>query len=191
MHAHVTRRSAILVLGVPGSGKSALCRLISQRGHAIWFSASTILREHARRNPLTTTTWREGWALGQNAPDEDVLPILWHAYAQFEDTTILLDGYPRTSIQLRDFIQRGGQISATLLLSVKNNTALSRIVVRSKMSKRLDDDLEVAERRIKMEQHRITELLRCPEIEQRVLRIDAEPKEGDVAAVVLAALAAY
>jgi adenylate kinase family enzyme len=190
IHIHGTGRSAILVLGVPGSGKSTLCRSVSQQGHAIWFSASMVLRDYAHRNPLTTTTWCDCWARGQNAPDEEVLPVLWDAYVRSEDATILLDGYPRTSIQLRDFSRRGGQISAIFLLSVGAVTALSRITARSKVSMRSDDELDIAKQRIEAEWRRIAELLHRPEIEQKTICINAESDEGQVVADVLARLTA-
>lgn len=186
-HAHTLARSAILILGVPGSGKSALCRSISEQGHATWLSASSVLRDHSHRNPLITAAWRARWALGQNAPDEEVLPVLWDAYARCKGP-VLLDGYPRTSVQLRDFFQRGGRLSTTVSLSVSDCTALSRIAGRSVAQDRLDDDIDVAKTRIEAERHRISELVRCPEIDSRISHINAELTQGDMVAETLAVL---
>lgn len=164
-----------------------MCRSISQQGRGIWFSASSILRDHAHRNPLMTTAWRDHWELGQNAPDEEVLPVLWDAYAQCKGP-ILLDGYPRTSAQLRDFFQRGGRLSATVLLSVSDCTALSRIADRSVVQDRLDNNIDVAKTRIEAERHRISALVRCPEIDMRISHINAELTHSDMVADTLAVL---
>lgn len=91
-------------------------------------------------------------------------------------------------MQLRDFSRRGGRISATLLLSVDTETALSRITARSKFSTRSDDEFEIVKQRINQERHRMSELLRCPEIEKKLFPITAESDEAHVVVDVLDAL---
>lgn len=83
---HDRGKSAILVLGIPGSGKSTLCKLVSQQGYGTWFSASAVLRDYAHRNPLATAIWHDYWTRGRNAPDNEVLSVLWSAYDRSEDT---------------------------------------------------------------------------------------------------------
>lgn len=91
-------------------------------------------------------------------------------------------------MQLRDFSRQGGRIAATLLLSIDTETALSRIVERSKFSTRSDDEFEIVKQRIDQEWRRISELLCCPEIEKKLFPITAESDEAHVVIDVLNAL---
>lgn len=163
-------RTPILVLGLPGSGKSTLAASLAKELHAVHFKASEVLRQYIRDSE-DFVHWREAWAQGRSAPDDEVLPVLWAQYIAASGRTVL-DGYPRTLRQLRDFLARGGSLGAALHLRVPVHVALDRITSRAEAG-RVDDTTAVARSRVRHEQDALRDLLRTPEMMRVLGEIDA------------------
>lgn len=104
--------SYVLLLGLPGSGKTTVGNEVARGVAGLVFSASESLRSHLRETPRKATRWQEYWSRGENAPDEEVLPVLWDQAQLLPATTVLLDGYPRTLAQLQDFCAREVRLPA-------------------------------------------------------------------------------
>lgn len=164
-------QQAILILGLPGSGKSTVSSEAATACDGTWFSASHILQTHLNNDPnKSLTAWERHWESGRLAPDREVLPRLWAAFSSTAKTPILLDGYPRNAAQLKDFQDRGGELAAAVLLSVDEETALNRIRGRSAVTRRADDELAVARTRLSRGKEHIDGLLALPSI-RRILHV--------------------
>ncbi|MGH3964796.1 MAG: nucleoside monophosphate kinase [Pseudonocardiaceae bacterium] len=168
-----TGRVTALVLGIPGSGKSTVCKEVAHRLDGAWLSASGVLRAFGAENPEFEARWRSYWDRGDYVPESEVNPVLWQAYLRIKRFAVLLDGYPRTYGQVDEFLQRGARISVAILLLVDEGVALSRIVDRAQRSGRFDDAISVARRRIQNEIANLSALVTHREINCTLVQIDA------------------
>lgn len=161
----------ILVFGIPGSGKTSLAIRLAEQFQAKHLSASAVLRDY-RASHADDCDWERHWRAGRNAPDEEVLPVLWNAYRACWPDHVVLDGYPRTSNQLRDFYDRGGRIIAAIWLKLDRQAARQRIAQRLLEVGRVDDIDEVIEKRIVSEEHNSKELASDQLIASLLIPID-------------------
>jgi adenylate kinase family enzyme len=154
---------AILILGLPGSGKSTISSQVAKACDGTWLSASHILRMRLNNDSgRSIAVWERDWQSGTLAPGPEVLPRLWAAFRRTARNPILLDGYPRNEAQLKDFQHRGGKLAAAILLSIDEETALNRVRVRSATQRRADDELTVVRRRLSREKEYLEGLLALP-----------------------------
>lgn len=170
--------SAVLLLGLPGSGKSTVANSLAARGYFSWLSASQVLREHAEASS-SGAKWKRLWNAGQYAPDSEALPVLWDSYAH-RAGWVLLDGYPRTTEQLADFTARGGTLQASLLLRISQGSAIERLRLRAAREGRDDDVDHVAQHRVATERTRIDELCTLTAVRTSLIVVDAEAPADEV-----------
>jgi adenylate kinase family enzyme len=124
------------------------------------------------------------------APDEEVLPVLWHNYYErARGYNVILDGYPRTLSQLDDFWARGGRIGRSILLDPGDLVATERLIERKLRSNRVDDDISIAHKRIKTARNVIEELTQDSRISQGLTVYTAETNPQQTLADVLCILA--
>lgn len=171
--------TAVLLLGLPGAGKSTVADALTTQGRCSWLSASHVLRDHAQHNPDVATDWNRLWSVGKYAPDSEVLPVLWEAYSR-STGLVLLDGYPRTTDQLADFSARGGALKAVILLRIPPDTATDRLRARAAREGRTDDAAHVARRRVTAEHARIEELRALAAVRAVLAVIDADARPEEV-----------
>ncbi|MFD3658744.1 nucleoside monophosphate kinase [Streptomyces sp. NPDC058620] len=163
------------MLGIPGSGKSTVAKILAKSLEAEHLAASTVLREYAASHPDESKSWAEFWRAGASAPDEQVLPVLWGAFVRMTALrATILDGYPRTDVQLQDFLDRGGWIDLAAMLHSSEDVALNRIMNRGATSGRVDDVLQVARRRLDSEKLAQNSLLSALSVHVDVTVIDTD-----------------
>lgn len=169
----MTERCNVLVLGLPGSGKSTLCATLATNLPGVeWLAASEVLRRHAEKM-TDDGGWTQAWAQGRNAPDSEVLPVLWHAFEEHTCTTLILDGYPRTFAQLVDLVKRGGQLALAIHLRLDMEAAATRIRARSVNSSRPDLSPSIVDDRLRSEARCIDALLQASAIRSVLHELDA------------------
>jgi adenylate kinase len=176
------------MLGFPGSGKSTICAEVAEALEGTWLSASGALRAFVDQNPEVSAGWQSAWAMGLNAPDNEVLPVLWGSYVSSKKSPVLLDGYPRTVEQLLDFHARGGYLARVIHLCIGEDHALARLGLRSSDSGRTDDSPAIHAARVQREAAHIDALLARPEIAEIVVQINADCERAQVTANVVAAI---
>jgi adenylate kinase family enzyme len=138
--------------------------------------ASEVLQEHVIRESDDSRHWKACWSVGKNAPDSEVNPVLWQAYARSARSSGLniLDGYPRTYRQLADFLGRGGRLDKVILLQVSDDLAIARIAERAARSGRVDDEIRVARNRIRSERDAINKLVEHVAVKRCLVVINVE-----------------
>lgn len=179
--------TTVLILGLPGAGKSTVAEVLIERHGYSWLSASRVLRAHAQLHPEIAADWHLRWSRGEYAPDFDALPVLWEAYTR-RAGRVLLDGYPRTVEQFTDFVTRGGTLDAALLLRVTRNTAVDRLRDRAAREGRADDAALVVQRRIAAEEARIEQLCALTATRRVLTVVDANASLPEVTSRVLTAM---
>lgn len=170
------QNASIILVGTPGAGKSVVSRLLAASLSAEYLSASNVLREYAGSNPEASKSWADFWREGENAPDDQVLPVLWDAFERRSRVgATILDGYPRTTLQLLDFINRGGWITLAVALNVSSGTAALRIEDRRAAGLRAEDASPIAHRRLHSEQQVYEGLLaRLGEFAEHVITVNSD-----------------
>jgi adenylate kinase len=161
----------VLMLGIPGSGKTSISVQLSQSLKGRHFPASSVLREYLSRQSDLVLGWEAYWQRGQNAPDGEVLPVLWQAYQENVSRFTILDGYPRTLSQLEDFLMRGGRLDWVVWLRVGQREARERIVKRSAFENRYDDGNAVVDERIAREMSNIDSLVNHKAVRDKVISV--------------------
>lgn len=170
---------SVLLLGVPASGKSTLANEILKIEQDLGvFRASEILRNSAK------STWFEYWARGENAPDAEVAEVLWDSYGRMSSVSskLLLDGYPRSAAQYRDFRERGGVLAGVLELVADPSTLrrrnVERVMERPAEQREVDYDSRAAREAVAIES-----LKRALPSQVRVLQLSTENLDARSAAV--------
>jgi adenylate kinase family enzyme len=121
---------AILMMGMPGSGKGYQCRILEGKG---WthIGIGALLRAEARRKSRVGRRVRECIATGGVVPDGLVTDLLRDALKS-AGTRVAFDGYPRHRGQIAVLNSLLGQLSSVLpiYLSVTEATASDRVKQR-------------------------------------------------------------
>lgn len=134
----------LILFGPPGSGKGTQAKLLVERYGFLHISTGDMFREELSNNTELGQQARAYMDRGDLVPDELVISML---RKRVEDNPgvpgIIFDGFPRTDPQakaLNDLMEElGAQINALILLSVKADEVVRRILARGASSGRSDD----------------------------------------------------
>lgn len=168
----------ILILGPQGSGKSTQGKLLSEHLLYRFVSTGEILRQAADDgNPLGKKLVHY-WEKGELVPDQIIEGILFPILENSETKGFVLDGYPRTIDQVNSLVSfvelNGDSIEHVFYLSVGEEECIKRIMERSQIEKRIDENAEAVKRRLSI-YHSETEPLLSEYLKMGVLRkIDGE-----------------
>ncbi|MCC5792637.1 MAG: nucleoside monophosphate kinase [Legionellaceae bacterium] len=143
---------SILLIGAPGAGKGTQAqRLVEkypEQFHPV--NCGEIVRNFLKSpdHPVTIE-YQDVIARGELLPDEVILSILKeHIFAleksfraKGQHKTLLIDGYPRTIPQYKDFIRQFGKPSGAVVLECDKQVLKERILTRNQFR---SDDHEAA-----------------------------------------------
>lgn len=132
----------ILIMGLPGAGKSVQSELIRDRLGFHWLSTGQLLRETQDHNVLAIQK------SGALVDDETISKMVGDKLREVGyDTTFLLDGFPRTVRQAEWLVAHGKEIDKhiklVLYLIVDEKVTLERLSKRG----RSDDNEKTIEKR--------------------------------------------
>jgi adenylate kinase len=139
---------SVLVVGGPGSGKGVLCaRLVAVCGVAHVSTGDMLRQEVSRGTPLGNAC-AEMIRKGELVPSEIITTLLRRRMSEHHGRRLLLDGFPRSQQNAIDFERQCGKPELALSLTCSEEIMLERILYRSKIEGRADDNIEAARIRI-------------------------------------------
>lgn len=160
----------IILLGVPGSGKSTQGELLVKRGKVKWFSVGDILRNQMfgkHKNKMQT---------GKLLDDSDVIEILQKEIQRIGDNPeLVLDGFPRSIPQTKWLLTKQSDdelhISAVVHLFAEESVVEKRLMSRG----RYDDTPETIANRFDIYQKTFQPIIKSLKNDGvRVLEINAD-----------------
>ena len=147
----------ILILGPPGAGKGTQGEILARRLGVPKIATGDLLREAVRANSPVGRRAKDYMDRGELVPD-DVIVRLVEEHLNRNDAAsgAVFDGFPRTIAQAEAVDQllygRDARLSHVLLFDVPEEEIERRLLRRSSLEGRSDDDLPTIRRRLSVYQ---------------------------------------
>jgi len=143
----------LVLFGPPGSGKGTQASLLAKKNNIPHLSTGDILRSRFNKNDNKAQELSEIISSGNLVPDSILNPIITEKLLSNDcKNGFILDGYPRNKSQsnfLINFLTKNN-LDLDLIIDFRAdlNTIKQRILDRSKIENRPDDNLEVIKTRL-------------------------------------------
>ena len=186
----------VLVVGGPGSGKGALCERLAADCSAVHLSCGEMLREEVEAQTPLGKEVQEIMDRGDLVSSAVVTALMRRRMRQHPGRRILLDGFPRSLENARDFVQQCGPPELALHLDCDDTILLERILARGGQSAkdaeraeaegkivnvRADDNVHTAIQRLKnYHKHHSPTMSWLKEIKVPIVELDCSGSKDDV-----------
>lgn len=119
----------IILIGIPGAGKSTQGNLLSKRLKLPYLSAGHIFRQIAKEKSARGRYYKEVLHSGELLPDDKALPVIEEYLARKEyKRGYILDGFPRNIAQAKNFKEN---IDKVINIALPDKEALWRLAYRA------------------------------------------------------------
>ena len=143
----------LILFGPPGSGKGTQASLLAKKNNIPHLSTGDILRSKLIQDDNVAQDLSKIISDGNLVPDSIINPIVAEKLLSNDcKNGFILDGYPRNIYQsnfLIDFLKKNNlDIDLIIDFIADTNTVKKRILERSKIENRPDDNLDVVKTRL-------------------------------------------
>ena len=150
----------VVIFGGPGSGKGTQSAVITEKYNLKHLSTGDLLRAEMAAGTELGRIARSYTDAGNLVPDEMIVRILAKAMDGIgESQGVIFDGFPRNVAQAavldERLDRRGEKVTVLLDLVVPDETLVERMLFRSQISGRADDNPETIKNRVKV-YHQVT-----------------------------------
>jgi adenylate kinase len=132
-------RSAVVLMGSPGSGKTTLARELAQCIPLSIIEVGNLLKGEVQRGTKLGKTIKSFTSKGTLVPLVYVMKVVSAASRKAREKIVMFDGIPRSTEQITPFLEmlaeHGLTLRAVIVLTLKIQTALDRLVGRRICSK--------------------------------------------------------
>ncbi|CZT46257.1 related to Probable uridylate kinase [Rhynchosporium secalis] len=180
-----TKWTIIFVLGGPGSGKGTQCSKLAAEYPIAHLSIGDILREEQEKpGSKWGEVFRRNILEGVIGPPELAVSLIAETITEkdYEDgmEVFVLDGFPRHVEHIPLFEFTIGTPDLVLFLDCPEEVLQDRLLVRGKMTGRVDDNITVIGKRFKVFKDMTMPVIEHFGTEGKVSRIDATKDEEAV-----------
>jgi adenylate kinase len=167
----------LVLIGIPGAGKSTQGNLLSRQFGIPYLSTGHIFRTIAKEKTAMGRYVKETMSSGLLMPDEETLPIVEDYLSRREyKKGYILDGFPRTLNQARKF--KNG-LDKIIYIDLPDKEALWRIAYRTEDA-RDDQTVTAVMKRIEIFQEVTKPVIKFYEEKGKLIRIDGTKSIEDV-----------
>ncbi len=143
----------LVLFGPPGAGKGTQAALLAKHYGLVHISTGDIFREEIKNQTPLGVKIKSIIDDGELVPDAILIEMIKNVFIKNRSARgILLDGFPRTIAQAEGLdallLSEHTEISAVLSLHVETEELLSRLLIRSQLSNRTDDNEDIITHRL-------------------------------------------
>lgn len=183
----------IVIMGPPGAGKGTQAQVISRTLGIPHISTGEIFRENARAGTEMGLKAREYMERGEYVPDTIVNAMIEARLRQPDAAKgFLLDGYPRTEIQVEELNRilaaQGTKLDRAVEITADTEEVVRRLLHRAEIEGRADDTEDVIRRRMQVYAAETEPLTRMYARQGVMVQVDGMGSVKEVSDRVLAAL---
>jgi len=154
----------LILMGPPGAGKGTQSQRLIDKLSIIQISTGDILRKAVSEETELGLEAKKFMSAGNLVPDEVVIGIIEERIQEADCANgFILDGFPRTTEQadsLDNILQKlGKKISYAIYFDVPEKELIVRLLKRSEIESRSDDNLETIKNRLKVFKEKTEPLL--------------------------------
>lgn len=147
----------IIILGPQGSGKSTQAELLAKRLELPHLQTGEICRNIASRDDDFGREIKRIIGSGQLVDDERMIKIVNELVAKPEiQKGFVLEGFPRNIYQTRNLLVC---LDYVFYIQLSDEEAKKRLLGRARIEKRVDDTLEIIEKRLRVYHQEIDPIL--------------------------------
>ena len=173
----------LILIGIQGAGKSTQGNMLSEAFNVPYLSSGHIFREMAKEKTKLGRWLKETLNAGALVPDDTTLEIVLTYLEKPEyEKGYILDGFPRTLVQAREFTNGTGPDKA-ILIDVSDKEALWRISGR--VSDRDDETLQAIRKRIELFHEYTQPVIEFYQEQGKLISVDGEQEVDDVFAQIM------
>lgn len=154
----------LVVMGPPGSGKGTQCVLLARHFHVPHISSGDLFRHHISNNTELGQQVQKFLDSGEYVPDELTTSMVRSRLDEPDaQSGFILDGYPRTTVQVGDLdsmlVGNAAGLNRVISMNVSPESLVARITQRAGLQGRPDDDELVVGRRVEVYQEQTKPVL--------------------------------
>lgn len=182
----------VLLMGPPGAGKGTQAALLAAARRLTKLSTGDMLRAHVRQGTDLGLRAKRLMDEGVLVPDDLIIAMVRGELEQLTPVRVLLDGFPRTTVQAEALdallAEFGAPIDAVVELVVDSDELVRRLVRRALEEGRSDDNEETIRTRMQVYLQQTRPLLDYYRGAGKLRSIDGVGSTDDVFARVQAVL---
>ena len=183
----------VIIMGPPGAGKGTQAKRVAARLNVPAISTGEIFRENVTSESELGRKAKSYMEAGDYVPDEITNAMVRDRIAQPDAADgFLLDGYPRTVAQVAELdlmVQDSGhEIDAVLVLTVRQDEVVGRLLQRAQDEGRVDDTEEVIRHRQKVYADQTAPLIEVYDERGLLVEVDGMGRVEDVTSRIFDAL---
>ena len=134
----------LVLFGPPGAGKGTQAELLQKKYDMLHLSTGDAIRQNIANGTELGEQAKQQMEGGGLVSDKLVCSIVADYVAQNAQANgVIFDGFPRTTAQAQEFdkimADKGLQVTAMIALEIPDETIVTRITERAKISGRADD----------------------------------------------------